>query len=84
MGELAVHLVGDRALLQHDDHMVRPFRQWCHVQVDKALTGIARRAEMDLVLVDRRSARAHLFDERQQGASERHEVAQSMTAQKRQ
>ena len=84
MGELAVHLVGDRALLQHDDHMVRPLRQRRDVQVDEALAGIARRAEIDLVFVDRRAARAHLIDQRQQGAAERHEVAQAMTAQQRQ
>ena len=84
MGELAVHLVGDRAFLQHDDHVVRSLRQRRHVQVDEAFAGITRRAEIDLVLVDRRSARAHLVDERQQGASERHEVAQAMTAQQRQ
>ena len=84
MRELAVHLVGDRAFLQHDDHVVRPLRQRRHVQIDEAFAGITRRAEIDLVFVDRRSARAHLVDERQQGASERHEVAQAMTAQQRQ
>ena len=75
MGELAVHLVGDRALLQHHDHVVRPLRQRRHVQVDQPLAGIARRAEIDLVFVDRGAARAHLLDERQQGAAERHQVA---------
>jgi hypothetical protein len=81
MGELAVHLVGDRAFLQHDDHVVRSLRQRRHVQVDEAFSGITWCAEIDLVLVDRRSARADLVDERQQGASERDEVAQAMTAQ---
>jgi hypothetical protein len=55
MGELAVHLVGDRALLQHDDHVIRPLRQRRHIKVDQALAGIARRTEIDLVLVDRRA-----------------------------
>ena len=84
MGELAVHLVGDRALLQHDDHVIRPLRQRRHIEVDQALAGIARRAEIDLVLVDRRAAPAHLLDECEQRASERHQVAQQVTAQQRQ
>ena len=84
MRELAIHLVGDRAFLQHDDHVVRPLRQGRHMQIDEAFAGITRRAEIDLVLVDRRSACAHLVDESQQGASKRHEVAQAMTAQERQ
>ncbi len=74
MGELAVHLVGDRALLQHHDHMIRPLRQRRDMQIDQALAGIARRAEIDLVFVDRGAAPAHLLDEREQGAAERHEV----------
>ena len=48
MGELAIHLVGDRALLQHDDDMVGPLRQRRDMQVDQALAGIARRARSTL------------------------------------
>ena len=49
----------------------------------EALAGIARRAEIDLVLVDRGAALAHLLDQRQQRAAERHEVAQRVPAQQR-
>ena len=45
MGELAVHLVGDGALLQHHHDMAGPLRQRRDMQVDEALAGIARRAE---------------------------------------
>ena len=47
------------------------------------LAGIARRAEVDLVFVDGAAALAHLLDQRQQRAAERHEVAQRMPAQQR-
>ena len=52
VGELAVHLVGDGALLQHHHDVVRPLRERRHMQVDDAVAGIARRAEVDLVFVD--------------------------------
>ena len=84
MGELAVHLVRDGALLQHDHDVIGPLRQRRHVQVDQAFAGIARRAEIDLVFVDGGAAAAHLVDEREQGAAERHQVAQTMSAQQRQ
>ena len=54
MGQLAIHLVGDGALLQHDDDVTGPLRHRRDMQVDHPLAGIARRAEIDLVLVDRR------------------------------
>ena len=84
MRELAIHLVGDRALLQHHHHVVRPLRQRRDVQVDRAVAGIARRAEIDLVFVDRRAARAHLLDEGEQGTAERHQIAQQIAPQQRQ
>ena len=84
MGELAVHLVGDGALLQHHHDVVRPLGQRRDMQVDEALARIARRAEIDLVFVDRRAALAHLLDQRQQRAAERHQVAQRVPAQQRQ
>ena len=43
MGELAVHLVGDGALLQHHDDMAGPLRQRRDVQIDQPLARIARR-----------------------------------------
>ena len=57
MRELAVHLVGDGALLQHHDDMAGPLGQRRDVQVDLAVAAHARRAEIDLVFVDRRVAR---------------------------
>ena len=83
MGELAVHLVGDGALLQHHHDVVRLFRQRRDMQIDQPVAGIARRAEIDLVFVDRGAARAHLLDQREQRAAERHQVAQQMPAQQR-
>ena len=64
--------------------MIRSLRQRSHIQVDQALAGIARRAEIDLVLVDRSTAAAHLLDEREQRAPERHELAEPVAAQQRQ
>ena len=84
MGELAVHLVGDGALLQHDDDVVRPLGNRRDMQVDQVLAGIARRAEVYLVLIDRGAARTHLIDQREQRAAERHQFAQHMAPQQRQ
>ena len=83
MGQLPVHLVGDGALLQHHHHGIGLFRQRRHVKVDQPVAGIARRAEIDLVFVDRGAARAHLLDQREQGTAERHQVAQQMPPQMR-
>ena len=55
MGELAVHLVGHGALLQHDDDVARPLRHGRDMQIDDAITRQSRRAEIDLVFVDRRT-----------------------------
>ena len=43
--------------------------------------GLRGVAEVDLVFVDRGAAAAHLLDQRQQRAAERHEVAQHLPAQ---
>ncbi len=83
MGELAVHLVGDGALLQHDHDVVRIFRQRRHVQVDQPFARIARRRQIDFVFVHRRAALAHLLDQRQQRRAERHQLAHHVTAQHR-
>ena len=83
MGELAVHLVGDGALLQHDHDVAGPLRHRRDVQVDEPFAGIARRAEIDLVFVHGGAAAAHLLDQREQRAAERHEVAQRVPAQQR-
>ena len=83
MGELAIHLVGDRALLQHDHDVVGTLRQRRDVQIDQAVARIARRRKIDLVFVDGRAAAAHLIDQREQRAAERHQIAQHLTAQQR-
>ena len=56
MRQLPVHLVGDGALLQHHDDMAGPLGQRRDVQIDLAVAADPRRAEIDLVLVDRRAA----------------------------
>ncbi len=83
MGELAIHLVGDGALLQHHHDMVRLLGQRRDVKIDQPVARIARRAEIDFVFVDGRAAPAHLLDQREQRAAERHEVAQQMAPQQR-
>ena len=81
MRQLPVHLVGDGALLQHHDDMAGPLGQRRDVQIDLAVAADARRAEIDLVFVDRRAARSHLVDQRQQRTAERHQVLQRLPAQ---
>jgi hypothetical protein len=81
MGELAIHLVGDGALLQHHDDMAGTLGERRNVQIDLAIAADARRAEIDLVLVDRRARGAHLIDQRQQGAAERHQLLQRLAPQ---
>ena len=81
MGQLPVHLVGDGALLQHHDDMAGPLGQRRDVQIDLAIAADPRRAQIDLVLVDRRAAAAHLIDQRQQRAAERHQFLQRLALQ---
>ena len=81
MRQLPVHLVGDGALLQHHDDMAGPLGERGDVQIDLAVAADARRAEIDLVFVDRRAARAHLVDQRQQRTAERHQLLQRLPPQ---
>ncbi len=81
MRQLPVHLVGDGALLQHHDDMAGPFGERGDVKIDLAIAADAGRAEIDLVFVDRRAARAHLVDQRQQRTAERHQLLQRLPAQ---
>ena len=81
MGELAIHLVCDRPLLEHDDNVLGVFRQRRDVEVDQALAGIAWRCQIDLVFVDCRSALPHLLDQGQERRAEWHELAQQVPAQ---
>ena len=80
MGELAVDLVGHRALLEHDDHAAPALEHRRGVDVDDALAAVPRRADIDAVLVDRRAALAHLVDQRQERAAEGHEIGERMAA----
>ena len=82
MRQLPVHLVGDGALLQHHDDMAGPLGERGDVQIDLAVATDAGRAEIDLVFVDRRTARAHLIDQREQRAAERHQFLQRLPPQK--
>ena len=56
MGQLPVHLVGDGALLQHHHDMAGPFRERRDMQIDLAIAADPRRAQIDLVFIDRRAA----------------------------
>ena len=81
MRQLPVHLVGDGALLQHHDDVARPLRERRDVQVDLTVAADPGRAEVDLVFVDRRVARSHLVDQRQQRTAERHQFFQRLPLQ---
>ena len=81
MRELAVHLVGDRALLQHDNHIAGLFGNRRDMQVDQPLARHARCTEVDLVFVDCCAAAADLIDQREQRSSERDEIAQDVPTQ---
>ena len=82
MRQLPVHLVGDGALLQHHDDMAGPLGQRRDVKIHLAIAADPRRAEIDLVFVDRRAAGAHLIDQRQQRTAERHKFLQRLALQK--
>ncbi|MGY3627179.1 hypothetical protein ACVWWI_004110 [Bradyrhizobium sp. USDA 3686] len=61
--------------------MAGPFRDGGNVQIDLAVPAHARRAQIDLVLVDRCIRRTHLVDQRQQGAAKRHQLFQRLPLQ---
>jgi hypothetical protein len=63
MGELAIELEGDRALLHQQDHRAGLLAQRRQLQVDDAFPAGARRADVHAVFIDRRLALAHLGDE---------------------
>ena len=81
-GQLAVHLVGDGALLQHHDDGAGPFGKRSDMQVDEAVGAGPRRPQVDLVLVDRRARGADLIDQRQQRRAERHQLLERLPLQK--
>jgi len=51
------------------------------MQIDQSVAGIAWRRQIDFVFVHRGAAMAHLLDQREQRAAERHEIAQHLPAQ---
>ena len=63
MGQLPVHLVGDGAFLQHHHDEAWPFGERSDMKIDLAIATYPRRAEIDLVFVDRRAGRANLIDQ---------------------
>jgi len=83
MGQLAIHLVGDRPLLEHHHDITGALGERGDVDVDDPLMAVAGRAEVDLVFIHRRMALAHLIHQRQQWAAEGHEFPQHVAAQDR-
>jgi hypothetical protein len=81
MGELAIHLVRDGALLEHHHHMTGLLGHRRDIEIDQPLARISRRREIDAIFIHRRTAIAHLLDQRQQRRAERHEIAQRVAAQ---
>ncbi len=82
MRQLPVHLVGDGAFLQHHDDMTGPLGKRRDMKVHLAIAADPRRAQIHLVLIDRRAAQAHLIDQRQQRTAERHQFLQRLAPQK--
>ena len=83
MRHLAVDLVGHRAFLEHHDDRAGKLRHRRDIEVDDLLDADARRGNVDAILVDRRLPLAHLIDQRQQRAAERHETRQAVLRQDR-
>jgi hypothetical protein len=81
MGELSIHLVGDGALLQHHHNMAGTLGERRDMQIDLTIAADARRAEIDLVFVNRRTGGANLIDQRQQRTAEWHQFFQRLPAQ---
>ena len=79
--ELPIHLVGDRSLLQHDDDVAGLFGERRNVQIDLAIDADPRRAEVDLVFVDRVALHPDLLDQRQQRTAERDQLLQRLALQ---
>ncbi len=76
MRHLPVDLVGHRPFLEHHHDEARKFRHRRNVEIDDLLDAEARRRHVDAVLVDRRTALAHLIDQRQQRTAEGNEAGQ--------
>ncbi|KAF0124550.1 MAG: hypothetical protein FD152_2980 [Xanthobacteraceae bacterium] len=83
VGELAVHLVGNCAFLEHHHDVAGPLGQRRDVYVDDPFVPVAGRAEIDLVFVDRCVAFADLVDEGHQRAAEGNQFLQHVTTQNR-
>jgi hypothetical protein len=83
MGELAVHLVGDGALLHHHHDMAGLFGHRRNMQIDQLVDADARRAEIDLVFVDGRADTADLLDQFEHGTAERHQLLQRLSLEMR-
>ena len=83
MRHLAVDLVGHRAFLEHHDDRAGQLGDRSDIEIDDLLLADARRGNVDAIFVDRRLALAHLVDQRQQRAAERHEARQAALRQDR-
>ena len=78
MGQLAVHFLGQRALLQHDDDAVLQLRQRRYENIDQ-LIGAAgsAEAELDAIAIEGGPARLDVLDEieeRRAGGDELREI----------
>ena len=70
MRQLPLDHLRHAALLQHQEHVARLFRQRSAVDIDELRAGEARRRDLDAVLVDRRTRGLHLLDEAEQRTAE--------------
>jgi hypothetical protein len=84
MRELTIHLIGNRALKQHNHHVTGSFWDRGDVEIDNALSGIAWGPKIDAIFIHRRRAAADLINQRQEGTAEGNEITQQMPTQNEQ
>ena len=74
MRQLALDHLRHRALVQHEEHVARFFRQRAAVDVDELCAGEPRGRDLDPIFVDGRARGLHLLDKSQQWAAESNDV----------
>src|SRR5260370_14992042 len=77
-----MHWLGSCGALQYGQDRPGALRRGGAGKLDLAITGDPRRAEVNLVLVDRRAAAANLLDQRKQWTAKRHQFLQRLAPQK--
>ena len=83
MRQLAIDLVGHGALLKHHHHRTRLTHHRRHVKVHQLFLPQTRRGEVDTIFIDRRTALAHLIDQRQKRRAEGNEGGDAIARQMR-